>query len=145
MNNNPLIYIDPLGLCWIYSQSTGQLTHVDADGNTDYTAGPGYAGNGEGLNNPAMQSTPNIGPLPQGDYTIGPMQENPIHGGRVILHQSMRLTPAPGNDMSGRGGFFMHRDNGRNNLSASNGCIIESDADRRRVAASQDTCLKVAP
>jgi RHS repeat-associated protein len=55
-NDNPIMYIDPLGLCWIYSQSTGQLTHVDADGNVDYTTNGGYSGYGTELNNPVMES-----------------------------------------------------------------------------------------
>jgi RHS repeat-associated protein len=55
-NDNPIMYIDPWGLCWVYSQSTGQLTHVDPDGNVDYTANGGYSGYGPGVNNPAMES-----------------------------------------------------------------------------------------
>jgi hypothetical protein len=48
-NDNPIMYIDPFGLCWVCSQSTGQMTHVDADGNVDYTANGGYSGYGTGL------------------------------------------------------------------------------------------------
>jgi len=53
--NNPLTFIDPTGLDWQYSQSTGQLTHIDANGNST-NAGTGYAGHGQGVNNPAMQN-----------------------------------------------------------------------------------------
>src|ERR1700722_11537036 len=42
---NPIMYIDPLGLCWMFSQSTGLLTHVDADG-TVTNVGTGYSGYG---------------------------------------------------------------------------------------------------
>jgi hypothetical protein len=73
-----MISIDPTGLCWIYSQSTGRLTKVDDyhSGTTTYFAGEGYAGFGVGLNNPEAQDVENIGPLPQGSYTIGRQQTN---------------------------------------------------------------------
>jgi RHS repeat-associated protein len=42
-HGNPIIFTDALGLCWVYSQSTGQLIHVgDADGIIDFV-GTAYA------------------------------------------------------------------------------------------------------
>jgi hypothetical protein len=59
----------------IYSQTSGEMR--DAAG---VLLGTGYAGHGEGVNNPAMQSIHNTGPLPQGIYTINPPIDTITHG-----------------------------------------------------------------
>ena len=91
VGNNPLTRIDPLGLDWVYSQSTGQITHVDSNGNST-DVGTGYSGHGEGVNNPEMQNVPSTGPIPQGTYAIGAQQLNTTGTG-TRLPDSMRLTP----------------------------------------------------
>lgn len=110
---------------WIYEQSTGKLLH---DGNEVWT---GYAGRGEGLNNPAMQDVKNTGPLPQGLYTIG-MPYAHEHLGPVC----MNLTPDKHNLMFGRGDFRIHADNFANNKSASEGCIVMPLATRIKIGAA---------
>ena len=101
--NDPVIYVDPFGLCWVYSQSTGQLTHVDANGNVDYTANRGYSGYGPGVNNPAMESVQATqhgdpaGPIPSGYYSIG----RPFHSAQTGPG-AMRLTPLGGINPYGR-------------------------------------------
>jgi hypothetical protein len=85
---------------WTFHQSTGQLSR---DG---VHVATGYAGHGAGVDNPAMENVPNIGPLPQGTYTIGPEFTHP-HTGPL----SMRLEPDASNEMFGRGGFLLHGDN----------------------------------
>ena len=146
VNSNPIIIVDPLGLCWIYSESTGQLTHVDANGNVDYTVGGGYSGYGIGLNNPAVQFLKSFargepaGPIPEGTYIIGPPHYSPRTG-----PITMDLRPADLADALGRTHLRMHGDNKKHNHTASSGCIIEGPSVRKRVAASQDTCLKVVP
>ncbi len=79
----------------------------------------GYSGNGEGLNNPAMQQVHGVGPLPQGIYTI-----HPPHDDVKVGPIAMRLVPESGNLMFGRGDFLIHGDNAHANFSASEGCII---------------------
>ena len=96
-----------------YQQSTGILTH---DGEEMAT---GYAGCGEGLNNPAMQDVHKVGPLPQGLYTILPPCTDPKVG--II---AMRLIPDPANEMYGRADFFCHGDNEAMNHTASEGCMV---------------------
>lgn len=98
---------------WTYQQRTGRLLH---DGNEVWK---GYAGRGEGLNNPQMQDVKNTGPLPQGLYTIG-MPYAHTHLGPVC----MNLQPDRHNLMFGRGDFRIHADNFANNKSASEGCIV---------------------
>jgi hypothetical protein len=51
---------------WSYSQSTAALFLDGA------LIGAGYSGNSAGLNNPDLQNDPDVGPIPQGSYTIGP-------------------------------------------------------------------------
>jgi hypothetical protein len=95
------------------------------------------------VNNPALQNVENVGPIPQGDYTIGTQGNYGSlgHG----LPGSMPLTPARGNNMHGRYGFLMHGDNARGDRSASEGCIIMPRAVRDEVGQSDDKCLKVVP
>lgn len=125
-----------MGLDWTYSQGTHTLT--DSSGTVVSTGG--YAGNGAGLNNPAMQNVQNIGPLPQGTYTIGPQYKNPNTG-----VATMNLTPAATNNMFGRSLFRIHGDNAAQNNSASEGCIIQNRNVRDQIYNSGDTTLIVVP
>ena len=59
---------------WTYIQTSGVLSH---NGQQD---GSGYSGHGDGINNPAMQSVSNVGPIPQGQWTIGEGVNDPKLG-----------------------------------------------------------------
>jgi len=96
-----------------YQQSTGEFSK-----NGELVA-YGYSGNGDGLNNPAMQIVKDVGPIPQGTYRI----EQP-HADPVVGPVAMRLTPYPTTEMYGRGDFLIHGDNAAMNQTASEGCII---------------------
>ena len=144
VKNNPVRNIDPLGLHWEYSQGTGQWTNVNDQTGARTPEGTGYSGNGEGLNNPAMQSTPNVGPIPQGSYIIGPQQDNTTNSG-TSLPQSMRLTPQDGTDTFGRSGFIIHGDNSAGDNSASEGCPIANRGIRNQIGSSGDDTLQVVP
>lgn len=117
---------------WFYSQSTGNMS---LDGNL---VGTDYSGNGAGLNNPALQNDPDVGPIPQGSYTIGPAHQDPEKGPVV-----MALAFDPANQMFGRDGFLIHGDNEAMNHTASEGCIILGRNFREQVAASPDRVLIV--
>ena len=117
---------------WSYSQPTGNLS---LDGNL---VGTGYSGNGGGLNNPAMQDDPDVGPIPQGNYTISTAYTDPEKGPIV-----MGLTPDPANQMFGRDGFLIHGDNQAMNHTASKGCIILGRLIREQISASADSVLVV--
>lgn len=101
-------------MSFTYQQSTGQI--FDPTGNLLDT---GYAGNGDGLNNPAMQNIINVGPIPQGTYFIQPPLDDPELGPQVLF-----LQPNQSNEMFGRCSFYIHGDNSQMNHSASSGCII---------------------
>jgi RHS repeat-associated protein len=147
-NLNPLMFVDPTGLDWIYSQGSGQLFHQPSDsfggGPPTPVGPPGYTGHGLGVNNPALELIPSVGPIPIGSYSIGPQQTN-VTGAGLRLPGSMRLTPDPANWMYGRGGFLIHGDNSRQDRSASEGCIIEGPAVRNSIGKSADRVLRVIP
>lgn len=142
-NGNPVLYIDPLGLCWVYSQLTGSLTHVDSSGNVDYVANGGYSGYSLGLNSSSMENVQAqqhgdpAGPLPQGTYSIGSSHYSPNTG-----PITMNLTPLFDTN---RTLLRIHGDNGANNRTASQGCLIEPPSVRKRIARSNDKCLRVVP
>lgn len=123
---------------WVYVQATGRLLHDGA------LAGICYSGHGLGLDNPAMEAVHGVGPIPAGEWIIGPPKDPPDHLGPV----AMPLTPAPGNTAHGRSAFFMHGDNAEANHTASDGCIVAGPAIRRRVdrarAAGDDKLTVVA-
>ena len=118
---------------WLYHQPTGILTAPDGS-----VAGAGYAGYGDGVNNPADEAIPDVGPIPHGRYSIGPAFTHPVCG-----PVAMRLEPLPGTDTHGRSGFLMHGDSSAMNHTASHGCIIMARDIRLRVAASAVRVLVV--
>lgn len=126
-----------------YDQETGQMTHVLSDGSR-VAVGTGYSGQGNGLNNPSEQYTPNTGPTPQGNYTIEPQKVNVTSAGHK-LSGSMRLDPSADNNTHGRAGFLIHGDNPRGDHSASNGRIILPRPARSAIGGSNDHILVVVP
>lgn len=120
-------------MTWNYMQKTGGLSH------NDIQIASGYSGNTTGLNNPDEQDKIGVGPIPRGEYTIGPPHRPINHLGPDALP----LYPAASNDMQGRCGFFIHGDNWRMDHTASDGCIIMGPATRKAVIESKDAVLVV--
>ena len=120
---------------WTYSQSSGELRH------NGILVGTGYSGAGlnaaSGRNNPSMQNVPNQGPIPTGQYVIGPSYNHPQKG-----PISINLSPI-GHNVLGRSGFMIHGNNVQNN--ASQGCVILGPTIRQQIAASSDHVLMVQP
>jgi hypothetical protein len=118
---------------WTYAQQTGELLQ-----NSRHIA-TGYSGFDNGKNKPAMQAVPNVGPIPQGSWTIvGPPMNTAQHGPFVL-----RLEPAAVTVTFGRSGFLMHGDSIESPGCASHGCIIMPRAVREQVWNSGDTALEV--
>ena len=115
---------------WTYSQTTGELLKDGA------FQGTGYSGTGPGRNNPDEQATPDVGPIPQGDYTIGDSYDD-AHLGPCV----MPLDPVEGTNTFGRSLFRIHGDNARHD--ASHGCVILGPAIRHTIADSDDNTLRV--
>ena len=116
-----------------YRQSTG-LYEVRAD-----LRALGYSGHGAGLNNPALEGDPGVGPIPAGPWRIGPAAAHPRLGPCV-----MALSPV-GHDAHGRSAFFIHGDNAAADHGASHGCIILPRPIREAIAAAADRALFVTP
>ena len=120
---------------WTYAQKSGDLLQ------NGQRVATGYSGIDDGKNNPAMQAVANVGPIPQGDWTIeGPPVNTTTHGPFVL-----RLTPAAETNTFGRSGFLMHGDSIESPGSASHGCVIMPRVVREQVWNSGDTDLEVIP
>ncbi|NTX90668.1 MULTISPECIES: tlde1 domain-containing protein [unclassified Pseudomonas] len=118
---------------WIFQQSTGKLMR------NGVLVGTGYAGKNEGKNNPHMQTVPNIGPLPRGEYKIIGHPFHHPHTGNY----SIRLEPKPTTSMYGRSGFLIHGDSASNPGGASSGCIVLPFNIRHQIWNSGDRDLEV--
>ena len=117
---------------WIFKIAAGLILRDGGAG----ALGSAYSGHGEGRDNVSKEAVKDVGPLPEGYYTIGPPYTDP-HKGPLV----MRLTPDPGNKMNGRGSFLIHGDNAAGD--ASLGCIVASRPMRQAIASSGDTRLRV--
>lgn len=110
-----------------FQQSTGEVR--DAEG---AFIAKGWAGHGEGKNNPHLQDIHNIGPLPQGLYFVGPWEELHHGLGPWVAH----LEQIEG-DTFGRSAFYIHGpavDPSRFGQE-SKGCIVLPRASRMIVKA----------
>lgn len=114
---------------FFYEQKTGILRFGEKQ------IAQGYSGHDVGRNNPSMEDVRSTGPIPRGEYEIGPMYDTKSMGPHV-----MPVTPV-GHNALGRSGFFIHGDNSTND--ASHGCIILPRAIRDFVATSGDKKLMV--
>ena len=125
--------IDLDAFAWTYAQKSGELQQ---DGKPVAT---GYSGAGAGKNNPALENVPNVGPIPQGNWTIaGPPADTAGHGPYVL-----KLNPEASTETFGRGGFLMHGDSKEHPGCASHGCVILPRAVREQVWNSGDRELEV--
>lgn len=115
---------------WKYVQSTGDLF---LDGQYMET---GYSGAlPDGKNNPDKECVKNVGPIPRGYYSIGPLVAKPTPVTlRLTADNPNYCTPA-------RSGFLIHGDNSTH--TASQGCIILSRGMRQTIADSADKRLLV--
>jgi len=118
---------------WKYSQSTGDLI-----GPAGSRVCIGYSGHGAGVDNPADEAIPDVGPIPRGEYTIGRFFDDPVKG-PIVAH----LVPLAGTDTYGRSGFMIHGDNKAGNHTASEGCVILPRTVREMIMASPDRVLQV--
>ena len=119
-------------MSWTYSQSTGHMSH------NGQLVGIGYSGHDDGKNNPSMQTVPNVGPIPQGQYSIGAPRDSDKVGPFALP-----LDPMAGTNTFGRSAFMIHGDSIVHPGTASEGCIIILRDVRNQIAASNDPALIV--
>lgn len=117
---------------WIYKQATGELT---LDGKL---VGVGYSGHGIGVNNGVLQDVVDVGPIPVGSYMIGVAVDHPKLGPLALP-----LTPNDPNSTFGRDDFWIHGENPSHIGQSSEGCIIQANATRTAISASDVTQLQV--
>ena len=116
---------------WKYVQKSGEMFRGDE------LIEIGYAGRGNGKNNPDMQCVKDTGPIPRGWWTILSATDQ----GPTKL--SLPLTPDTQTDTCGRSAFYVHGDSISNPGTASRGCIILPRSTRRCISESGDTRLQV--
>jgi hypothetical protein len=101
-----------------------------------------YSGIGEGDNNPALEVMPHCGPIPAGEYLIGPVVSLPDDkGGPLVL----MLTPRRRTELHGRtaDGFYVRCDNETQDRSAGAGCLVACRAARVAMRAGVGDVLTV--
>lgn len=119
-----------------YQQASGKMYHGNPADADSILVGTGYSGFGAGLNNPSKEGVRTVGPIPRGEYEIGPIYDTNGHMGPRV----MPLTPMY-HDALGRSGFFIHGDNGHG--TASHGCICLDRVARGYIGSSGDKQLFV--
>jgi len=118
---------------WTYRQSSGELAH---DGEI---VGYGWSGWDDGINIPAMQNIPKVGPIPRGKWRIvGPPEDSPTHG-----PYTLRLIAEPETPTFGRSGFLMHGRSAVKPFETSRGCLVLERPLRERMWKSGDRTLEV--
>lgn len=117
-----------------YEQATGYLL-----GDSGEQITRGYSGYMRGKNNPSMEAVHDVGPIPKGVWSIGPMLEDGGHMGPHVIP----LHPVPSTDTFGRDGFFIHGDSILNPGFASRGCIVLNLHARFLISASGQKTLVV--
>jgi hypothetical protein len=101
-------------MSWIYDRVKHTLS---LPGRYTYTFC--YSGNGEGLNNPAMEQVHMVGPLPADTYDMTEFTTGDRTGPGTIVLVARNLKPNFGRSL-----FRIHGDNAAANFTASDGCII---------------------
>lgn len=121
-------------MSFVYVQRTGSM-YGPGGGLVE----KGYSGHGHSINSPIAEAAVGVGPIPTGEYVIGPPHMPIDHLGPL----AMPLWPNKANEMHGRSGFFIHGDNQKMNHTASNGCIILSRTARQSISNNPDKHLLV--
>lgn len=123
---------------WIWDQSAGELRR------NGEVVSRGYSGNGRGVNNPARQAAPGVGPVPRGRWKLVSVANSGNTGPFTITLHAADATPGDDrHDETGRSAFRIHGDNVHLNRTASHGCIILPRAIRELMWRSGDRDLEV--
>ncbi len=122
---------------WIWDQSAGTLSR------NDRVVSRGYSGKGRGKNCPTLQNVPGIGPIPRGEWIIGPPYKSSNVGPYCLTLKSRDNTIDDIDEETGRSCFRIHGDSIRAPGTASKGCIILPRIARAEIWESGDRLLLV--
>lgn len=118
---------------WAYDQSTGKVYAAGG-----FLLAVGYSGFGADKDVPAAEVFADLGPIPEGIYSIAAPVNTAEHGPYVL-----RLSPAEGTNTYGRSAFLIHGDSIEHPGQASHGCIILPRLAREQIWESGDHQIKV--
>jgi RHS repeat-associated protein len=157
--NAPTGFLDPSGLAswsygqlegptyWTYNQSTGWITaQLSPDVYGPPVGFQGYSGNGVGFNNPGAQYVPDVGPIPEGYWVVGPLTT--FTGASLNTHPGFPLIPLPWTKTSipllkrDRNSFYVHSDFG-NPTDSSHGCIVFPPSQWEHIVKPGDVILVI--
>jgi hypothetical protein len=119
-----------------YDVDTGKLYIVNKDTGVSVLIAEGYSGYESYHNDTSAETLSNLGPLPEGTWSIGSLESH-------ITSDSMSLTPSSDIDTT-RSGMYIHGDNSAGDYSASTGCIILDPETRSDIGNSGVTTLVVS-
>ena len=127
--------MDFYGLSCIYDSYTGRLQcYTNVNGTYKKTVDAyGYSGRGEGKNNPRLQDVRDVGPIPEGFWTMKSVQQTPTQ-------VSIWLEPYPGSPVFNFDrdpmSFLIHGDykDPKKKGKASKGCPIFDKEYRDKIA-----------
>lgn len=122
-------------MSWTWHISLGEMESPTGEIYHGYSGAPGTS-----LNNPAYCSVANVGPIPQGFWSMGTPRDDAHKGCDVIP-----LHPDFSTDTHGRSGFLIHGDSIAHPGTASEGCIILDHAARMTLINSAEKLLAVIP
>jgi hypothetical protein len=101
----------------------------------------GWSGFEDGINIPAMQNIPYIGPIPCGAWKIiGPPVDDPETGKYTLI-----VVPDSATQIFGRNSFRLHGRSAAKPFDSSKGCLVLELVYRQQVWGSGDTNLLVVP
>jgi RHS repeat-associated protein len=126
--SDPVNWVDPSGTTFLTFDTANGVLHVDPEqpGRIPYDIAA-TSGRGPFMNDQSAAANSGLGPLPEGQYLVDVAHlSNPNWFGDILRNLRgdwgdwrVPLTPYPGTNTHGRGGFFLH--GGRRPGSA--GCI----------------------
>lgn len=122
-----------------WKQSVGEWSFPPKPTDGSIVVAQGYSGGGRGKNRPDYQSVADVGPIPQGNWTITALTVEETDHGPYVLH----LAPCENTNTFGREGFLIHGDSLEHPGEASKGCIILPRSIRERIWQSNDRSVQV--
>ena len=123
---------------WTFEIAGGSILNPDGSFAASAYSGGDKGQRPDGVDNVSDEATKNVGPLPEGIYTLGTPVDHSQLGPFAIP-----LIPDPSNQMYGRGSMYIHGDTAAMNHSASEGCIITNRNTRNAMWVSSDHELRV--